>query len=146
MDERRTGSESLRVIERMLVEGFAGGSTDIVDELCSPHLIEHQFGLAGEGAVAIGKLKRGITEVHAGMPDLHFTVEDWAAQGDMIWVRAEGTGTNTGPFFGPPTGKPVRFTVIDIARVQNGRITEHWGVPDRFAIMTRIGRLPGPPS
>jgi predicted ester cyclase len=39
---------------------------------------------------------------------------------------------------------PVHFTVIDIARVHNGRITEHWGVPDRFAILARLGRLPVP--
>jgi predicted ester cyclase len=144
MNDQGPASEALRVIERMLSEGFAAGDTDIVDELCSPDMVEHQFGLAGEGAVAIAKLKRGIAEVHAAMPDLRFTIEDWVFQGDVIWVRAEGSGTNTGPFLGPPTGQPVRFTVIDIARVQNGRITEHWGVPDRFAILARMGRLPVP--
>ena len=32
-----------------------------------------------------------------------------------MWIRAEVTGTHTGPFIGPPTGKPVHFTVIDVA-------------------------------
>jgi len=128
----------------MLHEGFAGGDIAVVDELCSPDLIEHQFGLEGTGDAAIAKIKRGITEVHRGMPDLAFTVQDWTEQDDIVWVLAEGTATNTGPFFGPATGRPVRFTVIDVARVHDGRIVEHWGVPDRFAIMTRIGRLGAP--
>lgn len=144
MDDQPAGIAAMQVLERMLVEGFATGNTDIVDELCSPDLIEHQLGLAGIGAAAIAKTKQGIIDVHAAMPDLHFTVQDWAAHGDTIWVRAEGTGTNTGPFFGPPTGRPVHFTVIDIARIQDGRILEHWGVPDRFAILACIERLPHP--
>ncbi len=42
---------------------------------------------------------------------------------------------------GPPTGLKVAFTVIDIARIQDGRIVEHWGVPDRFALAMRLGRI-----
>ena len=98
----------------------------------------------GSGAEAIAKVKRGIVDVHAAMPDLRVHIEDWAENGDVVWIRAEGRGTNTGPFFGPPTGERVHFTVIDIARVVDGRIVEHWGVPDRFAILLRLGRLPIP--
>jgi len=139
-----TEPTALRVIERMLLEGFATGRTEVVDELCSPDLIEHQFGLSGTGAEAIAKVKKGIVDVHAAMPDLRFSIEDWAHRDDIIWVRAEASGTNTGPFLGPPTGLPVRFTVIDIARVVDGRIVEHWGVPDRFELLVRAGRIPVP--
>lgn len=139
-----TEPSALRVIERMLLEGFATGRTEVVDELCSPDLIEHQFGLSGTGAEAIAKVKKGIVDVHAAMPDLRFSIEDWAQRDDIIWVRAEASGTNTGPFLGPPTGLPVRFTVIDIARVVDGRIVEHWGVPDRFELLVRAGRIPVP--
>ncbi|MDR6971602.1 ester cyclase [Leifsonia shinshuensis] len=132
---------SLHVLERMLHEGFALGRTEVVDELCSPDIVEHQLGLAGQGAEAIAKVKKGMTEVHAAFPDLRFTIGDWAERDDIVWVRAEGTGTNTGPFFGPPTGRTVHFTVIDVARIRDGRIVEHWGVPDRFAIMLQLGRI-----
>jgi ketosteroid isomerase-like protein len=132
------------VVERMLHEGFEVGNPDIVDELCSPDMIEHQFGLAGVGPTAIEKVKRGIQAVHAAFSDLRFTVADIAQNGETVWVRAEVTGTHTGPFIGPPTGKPVHFTVIDVAVVRDGRIVEHWGVPDRFAILAQTGQLPRP--
>ncbi|WP_202980474.1 ester cyclase [Microbacterium caowuchunii] len=144
MNETMSATPALKVVERILHEGFAGGDVTVVDELCSPDLIEHQFGMEGTGEAAIAKIKKGITEVHRGMPDLTFTIQGWAERDDIVWVLAEGTATNTGPFFGPPTGKRVRFTVIDVARVRDGRIVEHWGVPDRFAIMTRMGRLGAP--
>lgn len=50
----------------------------------------------------------------------------------------------TGPFLGPPTGRPVHFTVIDVATVRDGRIVEHWGVPDRLAVLLQIGALQPP--
>jgi predicted ester cyclase len=137
-------SPAAAVVERMLHEGFAAGNPDIVDELCAPDMIEHQFGLSGIGPSAIEKVKRGIQTVHAAFSDLRFTVADIAQNGDTVWVRAEVTGTHTGPFLGPPTGKPVHFTVIDVATVRDGRIVEHWGVPDRFAILAQTGQLERP--
>lgn len=144
MNETLTTSAAVRVLERMLHEGFAAGNPDIVDELCSPDIVEHQFGLSGVGDEAIEKIKRGIVAVSTAFPDVRFTVADWAESGDTVWIRAEATGTHRGPFLGPPTGALVRFTVIDVARVRDGRIIEHWGVPDRFAILAQTGQLEQP--
>ena len=134
-------SEAFTVLQRMLDEGFATGDASVVNQLCSPGLIDHQFGLAGTGAEAIEHVKAAVRDVHAAVPDIAFTIEDFAEAGDIIWVRAHARGTATGPFFGPPSGRPVDFTVIDVARVVDGRIAEHWGVPDRFAMLAQTGVL-----
>ena len=134
-------SVALTAIRRMLDEGFATGDGAVVDELCSPDLVEHQFGLAATGAAAIANVKAAMRDVAGAMPDITFTIQDYVEQGDTIWVRTRGHGTATGPFFGPPSGRPVDFTVIDIARVVDGRIVEHWGVPDRFAVLAQTGVL-----
>jgi predicted ester cyclase len=31
---------------------------------------------------------------------------------------------------------------MDVCRFENGKIVEHWGVPDRFAVMAQLGLLP----
>jgi predicted ester cyclase len=93
------------------------------------------------GSAAIAHVKAAMRDVAGAMPDVTFTIEDSVEQGDTIWVRTRGRGTATGPFFGPPSGRPVDFTVIDIARVVDGRIVEHWGVPDRFAVLAQTGVL-----
>lgn len=134
-------SEAYRVLERIFDEGFATGNDAIVDEVCSPDLVEHQFGMAGGGAEAIAHVKAAIRDVHRAVPDISFTIEDSVESGDVIWVRVRAQGTATGPFFGPPSGRPLDFMVIDVARVADGRITEHWGVPDRFAMLAQTGVL-----
>lgn len=134
-------SAPLALMHRLFDEGFAAGNTDIVDELCSPDFVEHQFGLAAEGAGAVDNLKAAIADVHATMPDASFSIEDSAFSDGKIWVRVRVTGTATGPFFGPPSGSPVEMTLIDIARIEDGRLKEHWGVPDRFALLAQTGVL-----
>lgn len=129
------------VMSRIFDEGFATGEGAIVDELCSPDLVEHQFGLAGTGQQAIEHVKAAMRDVHTAVPDIAFTIEDEVEDGDTIWVRVRAQGTATGPFFGPPSGRPLDFTVVDVARVVDGRIVEHWGVPDRFAMLAQSGVL-----
>ncbi|MBO2453385.1 ester cyclase [Actinomadura barringtoniae] len=134
-------SAAYKAMRRIFDEGFATGGTAVVDEVCSPDLVEHQFGLAGTGAEAIEHVKAAIANVHTLVPDAKITIEDSVESGDTIWVRVHVQGTATGPYFGPPSGRPIDITVIDIARVVEGRIVEHWGVPDRFAILAQTGAL-----
>ena len=136
-----TRSEAFVVLERILREGFAAGNADIVDEICSPDLIEHQFGLAGSGAEAREHVKQAIRDVHAMMPDIVYTIEDSVTAGDTVWLRGRARGTATGPFFGPPSNAPVDIALFEVARVVNGRIVEHWGNPDRFALLAQTGIL-----
>jgi predicted ester cyclase len=132
-----------QVMRRIFAEGFATGDASVVDELCSPSLVEHQFGLAATGEQAREHVRAAIRDVHGAFPDISFTIEDFAEQGGKIWVRVRvrARGTASGPFFGPPSNKPIDITVFDLARVVNGQIIEHWGVPDRFALLAQTGVL-----
>jgi predicted ester cyclase len=135
-------SVAYEVVRRMFDEGFAMGNGAVVDELCSPELVEHQFGLAAATAAeAVQHVKDAMGDVHRAVPDIAFTIEDAVERDDTIWVRARGRGTASGPFFGAPTGRPVDITIVDIARIEDGRIVEHWGVPDRFAMLAQTGVL-----
>jgi len=60
-----------------------------------------------------------------------------------VWARARLTGTHQGEFMGvPATGSRVEFQVIDIARFENGKGVEHWGVSDAMSLMMQIGAIP----
>ncbi len=140
-DTKRADADLLLPLRRMFDEGFATGNAAIVDELCAPDLVEHQFGLAGRGEAALAHVRSAIEDLHRMVPDGMFTLEDSVVSGDMVWIRARLRGTATGPFFGPPSGRPVDVFVFDQARIVDGRIAEHWGVPDRFAVLAQTGVL-----
>src|ERR1700730_12096753 len=137
----QTRSTAYAVMQRIFDEGFATGDGAVADDLCSPDYLDHQFGMAGRGADAIAHVKDAMRDVHRAFPDIKFTIEDAAESGAPSWEGGRGQGTPTGPYFGPPSGRPVDFTVIDVCRVVDGRIVEHWGVPDRFAVLAQTGVL-----
>ena len=44
----------------------------------------------------------------------------------------------------PATGNPVAFDVIDIVRVRDGQLVEHWNVVDALVLMQQVGAVPTP--
>jgi predicted ester cyclase len=67
------------------------------------------------------------------------------AEGDKVVSRGSWTGPHTGPLGNiPPTGKKVTVSGIDIIRVANGKIVEHWEATDSLGLLTQLGLIPGP--
>lgn len=128
---------------RVIEEGFNRGNFDAWEDCMAPAFAEHQYGLPATRAA----LAQAIAGLRRAMPDLHLTIEEMVASGDRLWVRMTSRGTHRGPFMGfPPTGKRFEITVIDVCRFEDGTIVEHWGVPDRFALLDQLGLLPRPPD
>ena len=56
-------------------------------------------------------------------------------------------GTHEGEFFGiAPTGRKIQFETVDVMRVRDGKITEHWGVAKLFSLMQQLGALASTPN
>ena len=127
------------LVRRLIEEGFNEGDLDVVEALISPDLAEHQNYGPGHAAGAEG-VRAVIASLRRAFSDFHLAIEDVAADGDTVWLRMTGTGTNDGPFMGhPPTGRAMRADVMDVLRVEGERIVEHWGVPDRLGILFQLG-------
>ena len=78
-------------------------------------------------------------------PDIRLTVEDIMAEGDMVAARVAFRGTHRGEFQGiPPTGNEVAFTSIEVNRVVDGKVEEHWVELDLFGLMQQLGAIPEP--
>jgi len=133
-----SAEQNQAVMRSVIDEGFNKGNYDALDALYAPNYHQHQFGMHA----TLEGFKQDIQAVRTGFSDFHLTIEDMIASDDTVWIRMTARGTNDGPFMGPPTGQPMTITVMDVCRFENGRIIEHWGVPDRFAVLAQLGRLP----
>ena len=90
-------------------------------------------------------MNKAILSLAAAFTNRTYTLTNYAVNGDIVWVHYTFRGTHTGPFMGyKPAGKEVVIDVMDIARIENGRLVEHWGIPDRFALLIQLGLLPSP--
>jgi predicted ester cyclase len=126
---------------RIIEEGFNQGNLAVVDELVGPTAIEHQRG-SGDGPEGV---KRTIMTLRSAFPDFTITIDEVVAVGDKVWARQRGGGTNLGSFAGfPPTGRKALTDVIDVCRFENGKMVEHWGVPDQLGMMMSLGHIAKP--
>ena len=133
--------ENKAVFRRVIEEGFSNGNLDALDECFPPTFTEHQFELPP----TLAGLKGSIRYLRETFAPFSLTIEDMVADGDKVWARLTGRGTDSKGVMGrPPTGRSFTITVIDVCRFENGKIVEHWGVPDRFHQMAQLGLLPQP--
>lgn len=127
------------VVRRLIDEGFNEGRLEVCDELTDPALVEHQnFG--PNHAPGADGVKAVIASLRRAYSDFHLEIDDLTVDGDRVWLRMTGSGTNDGPFMGnEPTGRTMRIQVFDQIRVAGGKMVEHWGVPDRLGALLQLG-------
>jgi steroid delta-isomerase-like uncharacterized protein len=131
-----------QIVVRLYEEGVNQNRLDVVSELVSTDLVDHNPVIldAPSGPDAI---RGGIAMLHDSFPDLEVHVEDLIAEGDRVVARLRLSGTNIGAYRrGGATGKRAQWRAIDVWRVQDGRILEHWGIADRFEMLQQLGLIP----
>jgi predicted ester cyclase len=133
-----SAEENKQIARRIIEEGLSKHNLDLIDEFFDPDFIENQFGLKP----TIAGMKENFNFLYRAFPDYRLVIEDMVADGDKVWLRMKCTGTSKGGFMGPPNGKSFNVTVMDMIRLKDGKVVEHWGVPDRFALMMQLGLLP----
>lgn len=102
------------------------------------HMQGAPVALDGEGWV--GYLTMFVT----AFPDAQITVDAELGEGNVVTSRWTLSGTHRGEFMGvPATGRQVAVTGIDISRVVDGKIAEHWAQFDGLGAMQQLGAIPG---
>jgi predicted ester cyclase len=92
-----------------------------------------------EWRILVGDLQRG----YEAFPDLHFVLEDVVSDADRVAVRWTATGTQNGPFFDlAPTGRPARWTGMDMVRLDRGLLVELWANADGMALWEQLTGSP----
>ena len=130
--------EANKTIIRRYVETWNRGDLDALCEFWAQDIVHHtRFQDNG-----YENTKRIVAEIMKAFPDMHFQLDDVLADGDKVVTRMTWSGTHTGAYMGvPATGRKVNCALIGVARMQDGKIIEHWGVTDELHMMQQIGLL-----
>lgn len=136
-------SESDRAIaERLIIEGYGRGNTDVLSDMVAPGFIDHAlpdgFLPSIEGTLSF------ILMLHGAMPDLRYTIEHSFIGGNHLAIRVTGHGTMRAPLLGhAATGKEAAWPEIHICSLEQGRLAEHWSVIDWLGMFKQLGLTPG---
>jgi predicted SnoaL-like aldol condensation-catalyzing enzyme len=128
-----------KAIAEFYEEVFHKHDLTVVDRFMHDDYIQHN------PDVDQGRL--GFIEFHKGffaaVPDYCATIIQMVAEGDLVYVYSRITGTHTGKGFlnHPPTGNRIKFDVVDMFRLRDGKLCEHWDVADTRALFSQVGAI-----
>ncbi|BBY27317.1 ester cyclase [Mycolicibacterium sediminis] len=116
------------------------GDFAVFDEIFADDFTDHtpQRGVTAD--------KDGVRALYTGLRaafgDFHADIHWQTVDGDKVTTFKTYSGTHQGPFLGvPATGRAVRFDTIDVFRVREGRLTDHWGIADLVGVLIQLGQL-----
>ena len=127
-------AENKAVLRRFYKDVLEKGNVSVVDQIAAHNFVDHQpapgQGPGGEG------VKQFVSSVRGGLSDMRVELEHVIAEGDLVASHVTIRGRHTGDLFGiPPSGKDVTVRISDVVRIQNGKVTERWGVEDMSGLI-----------
>jgi serine phosphatase RsbU (regulator of sigma subunit) len=118
--------ERNKVLVRRFLEAQANGDLDAAREMMAPHFVDHhprnQDPDHREGYL------QAVAEEQAAFSDIRYIIEDQIAEDDKVMTRWTGSGVHDrGEYQGfAPTGRWSAGKIIDVHRIEGGKIAEEW--------------------
>lgn len=76
------------------------------------------------------------------IPDFNYELKNIIANEDFIWVYGSYSGTHSNEWLGiPASHAEYQFDAVDIFRVENGKLAEHWDVMDLYSLFKQLGTI-----
>lgn len=74
------------------------------------------------------------------VPDWEYKLTKIVSEGNTVWAYGVYSGTQTGDWLGiPATNKHYAINAVDIFRIENGKLAEHWDVLDTYTLFKQLG-------
>ena len=117
------------IIQRLYDEALNGRDLDVLDAIYATEYTEHSPSLVGGVAV----LKKTFQGNFDQFPEVIWEIKRMAAEDDLVWVHAQINPT------GERGNELVGLALIEIYRLQDGQVVEHWEVQQAIPEQTADG-------
>jgi predicted ester cyclase len=130
--------ENKRVVAEFVERCQNQHDLEFADEIFHPEFVNHY---RPEGRVIVetdrpaSGFQRFFGALLQGFPDATVEIDEQLAERDLVATRKTLRGTHLGELWGLlPTGNRVELEFIDIFRIRDGRLVEHWTSMDLAAL------------
>ena len=135
--------ENKAIIRRMTEEFYNQGNVESADQFFADSYVHHDP--ASPHVRDRDGLKAALRAFLTGCPDLHITIDQLLAEGDMVTKRWTYHATQSGDLSGlPPTGKHITMSGLELFRLERGTIVECWLAYDNLSLLQQLGVIPIP--
>ncbi|SDB81664.1 SnoaL-like polyketide cyclase [Raineyella antarctica] len=122
--------ENKRVVRTFVEVCQNGHDLAFAEEIFHPDFINHyapEGRPASPGEGPVEHFQRFYGMLLEAFPDATMQIDEQIAERDLVATRKTLRGTHRGELWGlPPSGNRVEWEFIDIFRVKDGKLVEHW--------------------
>jgi|tagenome__1003787_1003787.scaffolds.fasta_scaffold20783761_2 predicted ester cyclase len=124
-------------VSRKVTEALTAHDVDAGLALVDPDAIDHS---APPGTPpGLGGWRQKWEEMIGAFPDLAFAYEQSVEEGDTVANRYTMSGTQASQFMGIPSGgRRFEVMVLDMVRVRDGKVIEHWALVDQASMKEQL--------
>ena len=127
-----------KVIGAFAESVFVKKDLSAVDQYLRTDYIQHNP-LVKQGA---NGFKEFFSTWFVSVPDWQYTLKKIVAEGNEVWVYGTYAGTLKKDWLGiAASGQKYAFEAVDIFRMQDGRLAEHWDVMDIYGLFKQLGAI-----
>lgn len=135
-------AENKALLRRWFEEVWNQGSPEAVDGLMAPDAVVHAATGTLRGPEAFKAFQSAYRNA---FPDVHLTLDQIVAEGDMVAARWTARGTHQGDGLGfAATNARAEFQGMVFARIRDGRFVEGWDCFDQLGMLQQLGAVPRP--
>jgi steroid delta-isomerase-like uncharacterized protein len=129
-------AENKNLVRRMFDEAFNQGNTSFIYEMVAPDYVDHSP-IPAPAPGPEGFAKRTMALRSAFVQEALFGV--FLAENDLVAFTWMFQGVHQGTFAGiAATGKNVTLSGINVERLENGKIVEHWSHFDLAGLLKQL--------
>ena len=112
----------------------------IINQYISPNCIIHIN--SKEKIIGQTHFLNHIKAVRNTYPDLYISIEDQIYENSLVVTRVTLNGTHKGKWLNiTPTHKKLNIMAVNINRIEDNIIVEHWGIANSLEALIDIGAL-----
>ncbi len=131
-------SENKRIVRDFIEQVVNTGNLQMMDHFIAEAIIDHNNAQGSPQGIEV--YKEHLSAVFHTYKDFCLTIEDQFLDGDYVITRVTATGIHQNEWLGlKPTGTNVTLTGINIDRIIDGKIIEHWGEANTIGALLQIG-------
>lgn len=137
----QTMAQDVQLENKQLLANF-GAEVFSNKDLSNLHKYMHDDYIQHNPLVPQGLMgfKQFFTGWFNAVPDWSYSLTKIVAEGDTVWVYGTYAGTQKGEWLGiPSTNKHYSISAVDIFRIEDGKLAEHWDVIDVYGLFKQLG-------
>ena len=123
---------------RRVMNAIETGDSATINSLIADDAVDH-MGPNGHEVKGGDSIRHMLADMHNHFKDLKFVTIADAANGDYIFTLSTFKGTCTDGSMGMPSGTVMNEKTVDVIKVKDGKMVEHWGFVDPNEMMKMMG-------